>query len=389
MKVIDGGGDSLSDTRMERLLAAEPAAAALVERLVNLAIRGLPLMSDADTGRFAFTRVGVRGADGMWRTSLRGHSTRYAAITALGVRLLPEERQRVVLHGQTSFELTGQLTASLPGVSNLGDVALVTWAAAEHGHPSLGQALARLRQLDTDLDAPVPVVEAAWVLAALVATTDYIDVTGELARARARLLAGRAPRSPLFGHATGPGLLPWYREHVGCYADQVYPIQALARLHTLTGDQEALTVAANCARRICDLQGAEGQWWWHYDARTGRVIEGFPVYSVHQHAMGPMALLDLEEAGGGNFDAAIRRGLHWMVDRPETPEPMVLDDLALTWRKVARADSRKLVRGARGLTTRVHPSMRIGVLDRLPTTTVDHECRPYEFGWLLYAWGDR
>ena len=33
------------------------------------------------------------------------------------------------------------------------------------------------------------------------------------------------------------------------------------------------------------------------------------------------------------------------------------------------------------------PGARLGLLDRtFPPTVVDHECRPYELGWLLYAW---
>src|SRR5205085_4135860 len=127
-------------------------------------------------------------------------------------------------------------------------------------------------------------------------------------RARDTLLTSRHKGSPLFPHATGPGLLPWYRTHVACFADQVYPIQALARLYHSGNDADALAAAEECAARICELQGDGGQWWWHYDARTGRVIEGYPVYSVHQHAMAPMALLDLAEAGGSGRMADIARG---------------------------------------------------------------------------------
>jgi hypothetical protein len=35
----------------------------------------------------------------------------------------------------------------------------------------------------------------------------------------------------------------------------------------------------------------------------------------------------------------------------------------------------------------VHPSARVAGLDRLlPANAVDFECRPYELGWLLFAW---
>jgi hypothetical protein len=35
----------------------------------------------------------------------------------------------------------------------------------------------------------------------------------------------------------------------------------------------------------------------------------------------------------------------------------------------------------------VRPSLRLAGLDRVfPPGRIDYECRPYELGWLLYAW---
>ncbi|WP_433181473.1 hypothetical protein [Actinoallomurus sp. CA-150999] len=355
-------------SRLDLITRRDPEAAALVRRLLDLAVPGLRA-SHVD-GEFVFTR---RGED----ARPVGRSLRYAAIAALGIRALPLDEQRVILHGDTVNDLIDGLMRRLGRLTGLGDVALVCWAAAEAGHADLPYALDHLRRLDAT-GAPVLTVDAAWVVSALVAAgvTD-----GHLERARARLLAGR---DVLFPHALdGPGLVPWYRAHVGSFADQVYPIQALARL----GDQEALKAAEEAAGMICAAQGDGGQWWWHYDARTGAVVEGYPVYSVHQHAMGPMALLDLAEAGGTAYGDAIRKGLLWMVRRPETGEPLVIDELALTWRKVARGDPRKLVRGVRALSARLHPGTRLPLLDRIfRPVVIDRECRPYEFGWLLYAW---
>jgi hypothetical protein len=174
---------------------------------------------------------------------------------------------------------------------------------------------------------------------------------------------------------------------VGCFADQVYPIQALARLHAETGDTEALRVANQVAAGICEAQGEHGQWWWHYDARSGAVVEGYPVYSVHQLSMAPMALLDLGEAGGDTHIAEIALGLGWMLERPESAESLIDEKLALTWRKVAREDPRKLVRGIKAVASRTGIGAGLGTLDRIyPAAAVDRECRPYELGWLLYAW---
>lgn len=379
-------------TRLAALGREEPTLLPLARRLLAVAESGLPSMLLPGGEAFAFTMAGRQTPSGSWSLEQRGTSTRYAAITALGVRFLPEDRQRAVLGGRSAEEFTGLLIESLPGVVNLGDAALIAWAAAETGHPKLSDALARMDALDQE-GRPQYTVEAAWVLSALAAARDTADVERRFSAARDRLLRARIGDSPLFPHATGPGLVPRYRSHVSCFADQTYPLQALARAHASdkAGDPEALAASEACAARICELQGDGGQWWWHYDARTGSVVEGYPVYSVHQHAMAPTALFDLTDAGGSDFGAAIRKGLRWMTDVPElaagTAESMILDELGVTWRKVYRGDPKKAVRAARGLGTRAVPGLRLKVLDRVyRPLSVDRECRPYEFGWMLHAW---
>ncbi|MFJ3175905.1 hypothetical protein ACIPJK_34745 [Streptomyces roseus] len=379
--------------RLGALAHEDPSLHALAERLLALAEAGLPGMYLPGADTFVFTRVAAVTSDGVRRIEARGTSTRYAAITALGARFLPEDRQRALFGGHGVEEYAGLLVERLPEVGNLGDAALITWLAAETGHPKLADALARMAVLDVP-GRPQYTVEAAWVLSALAAARTAADVEERIAAARDRLLAARAPGSALFPHATGPGLVPAFRSHVACFADQTYPLQALARLHASGQDPAALAAADACAARICELQGDGGQWWWHYDARTGGVVEGYPVYSVHQHAMAPTALFDLAEAGGTDFGAAVRRGLRWMTDVPEisgpdgTPrESMILEKYGVTWRKVYRGDPAKAVRAARGLTTKVAPHARLAPLDRVfRADVIDRECRPYEFGWLLHAW---
>lgn len=345
-------------------------------------------MYRAESDEFAFTRI-FTTSDGKISSRLSGTSLRYAAIAALGVSWLPAEEQPALLGGHRLEDFVGLLIERQATTGNLGDVALVAWSAAQIGHPLAGNAIRRLREADRGT-APGYVVEAAWVLSALAAARPRFDVEEHLARARQRLMDSVRPGSPVFPHATGPGLVKSYRDHVACFADQVYPIQALARLHHSGDDPAALAAARATAEHICHLQGPEGQWWWHYDARTGEVIEGYPVYTVHQHAMGPMALLDLAEAGGGDYAEPIGKGLRWLLGPAELGaggDPMLLDDEGLTVRKVYRGDPHKIVRGLHTVTTRVRPGLRLpGVNRAYRPGSLDRECRPYEFGWLYFAW---
>jgi hypothetical protein len=370
-----------SSQRLDRLAEADPAAADLVIRLLGITVRSLP-QAFLD-GEFVFRLDGVREQTGDWKLTPAGKSHRYGAITALGLLRLPEHAQRGVLAGETCHELVGRLAMRLDEMTGLGDVALTCWAAAESRHDALPRALERLAQLD-DMRRPTYVVDAAWIVSALVAARSLAHVEDHLERAKRRLIAAR--RGALFPRATSGGAT-WYRDHVGSFADQVYPLQALARLHASADDQSALAAAEGVAEAICAAQGESGQWWWHYDSRFGDVVEGYPVYSVHQHAMAPMALMDLADAGGESHLDSVGRGLRWLSERPESSEALVLDDPPITWRKVARADRRKAVRGLRATSTRIRPGWRISLLDRFfPPGVVDHECRPYELGWLLFTW---
>jgi hypothetical protein len=361
---------------------------ALTDRLVALASSGLPKMYRAETDEFAFTRSFTTSGDRV-TAQLSGTSLRYAAIVALGVAWLPAGSQPALLGGHRLHDFVALLVERQAVSRNLGDIALIAWSAAQIGHPLLPEAIRRLREFDRGT-APEYVVEAAWVVSALATARGQADVEEHLAQARQRLLDSVRPGSPVFPHATGPGLVKSYRDHVACFADQVYPVQALARLHASGDDPVALAAARTTAEQICRLQGPDGQWWWHYDARTGSVIEGYPVYAVHQHAMGPMALLDLAEAGGGDYDEPIRRGLRWLLGPAElggAGEPMLLDGEGLTVRKVFRGDPHKVVRGLHTLTTRARPGLRLPVVNRIyRPASLDRECRPYEFGWLYFAW---
>lgn len=357
--------------------------------LVDLAVRGLRASFLPEQAAFAHTVRAVRTPE---RVELvrEGSSLRYTAIVALGLATLGPSEQGTVLAGRSALDLAASAIKRAASSADPGAMALAAWAAAEVGHAPDRALLQRLSGF-LSVGAPLPTVDTAWILAAAVASLrasrggDALS-DGIARRARDRLLSGQGPQG-IFPHALPAASLGRWRAHIGCFADQVYPIQSLARLAALTGDQEALSAANLAAQRICALQGEAGQWWWHYDARNGSVVEGFPVYSVHQHAMAPMALFDLAHAGGDDHEASVIRGLLWLDTHPEVLEDLVSERHGLVWRKVGRREPAKAARKLSAVTTSIRPGWRLPGLDAvLPAGQVDHECRPYELGWLLYAW---
>ncbi|WEO76918.1 hypothetical protein BJQ94_16410 [Cryobacterium sp. SO2] len=376
----------------------DPTDPARVDALVTLAVRGLSASFIPDSGGFAQTMRAVRLPD---RIDLvrEGQSLRYAAIVALGLSRLGGRDQASVLGSVTLPELVTALTEQAAHDADPGAIALAAWASAEAAGVAHDGLMQRIERLLTGA-RPLPTVDVAWMLTAAVASDRAVaaaptltapGITDRARRvtllARDRLLAAQG-EAGIFPHALPARSLGRWRAHVGCFADQVYPIQALARLAGLTGDAIALAAANRAAAQICALQGAAGQWWWHYDARLGTVVEGYPVYSVHQHAMAPMSLADLAAAGGDDHADAIRLGLDWLETHPEVIDDLISTQWAQVWRKVGRREPAKAARKLSAVTTSIRADWHLPGLDTvLPANQIDHECRPYELGWLVYAWG--
>lgn len=377
----------------EATARAQHAPAGVLDRLIGISVHGLAQMYLPDESAFVQTLRGVAGPDGP-STTVEGRNLRYAAIAALGLACTTESEQAVALARGSAARLAADVVAQAQSHADPGAVALSAWAAAEVDQDV---AMTLFHRLHAWLDSgdPLPTVDVAWMLTAATAArsagpADDFTLLEQVAKvARDRLMDAQGPTGA-FPHALPAASLGRFRSHVGCFADQVYPIQALARHAAATGDRAALRAANRCATVICDAQGSAGQWWWHYDARDGSVVERFPVYSVHQHAMAPMALFDLAESGGDDHTAEVLLGLDWLRTHPEAYDELIDDERSVVWRKIGRHEPPKAARKLAAVSTSVRRGWHLPGVDRVwPASRIDRECRPYELGWLLYAWLSR
>ena len=351
----------------------------LLGELRQLALSGLQRMYIPQESRFAF-RLALRGG----RIAVEGVSDRYTAIALIGMRSLEQAEVDRILDGHSPTDIVRALARSAALSSNVGDIALTIWAANlwnEERH--LDGARERLVSL-APWERSCATVELSWVITAACVDAG-LKMRDVHSLAGSRLLSAFNARSGVFPHVVG-SITRGLRDHVSCFADFVYPIQALSIWSQQAGNSAPLEAAGRCASRACELQGKDGQWWWHFDVRTGRVIEPYPVYSVHQHGMGPMALLALAGAGGPDNLDAISRSLSWLRRSPEIDGTLIDRANGLIWRKVARREPRKLARTLQAAATYTHQDFRVPGIDAVfPATAIDRESRPYELGWLLYA----
>ena len=139
--------------------------------------------------------------------------------------------------------------------------------------------------------------------------------------------------------------------------------------------EEAYQNALRCASAICRLQGPLGQWWWHYDSGTGCVVGHYPVYSVHQHAMAPMALSALQNTSNAEFGEQIYKGVEWISGANELQQDLEDAAAGVVWRCICPKSTTFAAR----IRTLLGREQNVGAMQIL------FECRPYELGWLLYA----
>ena len=345
--------------------------------LVDLAARGLPQMLDPERQIFCCTFK--KTANGLER---EGISQRYSTMTLLGLHRFEQA-------GNTSpVDLSPILDALLQDttwVTSAGDLGLLLWTFAAIAPRRLPEVFGKLQVADAlhrYSDAVhAYTMEVSWFLTGLAQCVSAgYGVAAELERQALvafELLKANCGPTGIFGHlARHKSLAGRLRGRFGSFADQVYPICALSAFATAFGNDEAKEMAIHTGNAICKLQGPQGEWWWHYDSSSGRVAGKYPVYSVHQHAMGPMALLALRDVTEQDFSRPLLSGLEWIAGHNALNFNMIDRSNSVIWRSFYHTRYRRY-------------SNRILSLAGLHGSSgglqVKYECRPYELGWLLYA----
>jgi hypothetical protein len=372
------------DSRTSRALtSSQPRAVAMcdVQELVSFAARGLVAMFDRDKQLFCHRLLSTKR--GLVR---EGISPRYTVMTLLGLRELESTEVDSPFDIRAIYRSFVRDTKWIQGV---GDMGLLIWLAATFEPDHLGD-LFRTFDCETALDRfsdarEGRTMELAWFLSGLAhaaeASPKLVNTLTDLAVETYHRIEENQGEDGLFGHmSTEKSLTGQLRGRIGSFADQVYPIYAMSKFAKAFHVEDPLGPALECAMAICGAQGKSGQWWWLYDARSGRVSSRYPVYSVHQHGMAPMCLFAVEEATGQSFRESIYQGLRWIYGNNELGVDMRDGAQSLVWRCILPGNWQvkfwEIALSVLGPTNQDTPVRSLEVL---------YEQRPYEFGWLLFA----
>jgi hypothetical protein len=374
------------------------------QELVQLAERRLPDMWDPDSGLFSHKMV-IKDSDDVCNI---GTNALYSAIALIGLLEHTGSKERV---DSTIIEQTLEALHKFCSTSqvDLAVLGCLLWASAlthdprmpavvDHIEMSSHVEYASSMQIGLLLTALGKAYERApsmrGRLAALV-TTLREELLGRYSR-DARLFRGAKSGSRKRADDSLPRLARRVASdlrtgRITSFASQVYPLLGLATVTRALGlplPQEA-TATAN---RLVERQGSLGQWWWQYSSATGNVVEGYPVYSVHQDAMAFMALAPLHALGAGAYREPLELGLRWLSGDNELGESLIDEQTGLIVRCIQRRGSDADAFGGMSRRNRIESVLAsygmlrpAGTNARRPTLEILRECRSYHLGWLLYA----
>lgn len=361
-----------------------------MKELAGIALRALPRMYDERSGLFSHKAI-----QGDGRLVNRGQNAYYSAASMVGILSQPAvSPDTVVPVGKALDALQAACDADHSGSL----LSTTLWAGALARDPRSTRLVAYLeRSLD------VTQAESAGmgqVLRGLVvgaeAFPEIRDAALDLAqRCAAELLDRHSAHSRVFRAMPRrpSGVRTMLGARIASFASQVYPLLGLASLYAYRGETPPAALRQT-AEHLVEAQGPLGQWWWLYSPSTATVLEGYPVYSVHQDGMAFMGLVPVERLGEGSYAKALALGLDWLDERNELSLPLVTEEPPFICRNIQRvgsdADATFGISRA-NLARTVSRSWRPRSVSDQTEATPERleplrECRSYHLGWLLYAY---
>jgi len=370
----------------------------MLEKLAQLANEGLKKMYLPDEGIFCHRLVGKKLAK-------EGKSLLYTFMVIIGLTKAKRMGLKSIFSPGRLFNNVWERSDTK---ESLGLLACILWAAALLEKDCINKLLKQSEKLLSKYKTKkwqIPTMETAWLLCGV---CEYLLKENNhkailLGKKLFQILENAFKESSgLFSFTTKGRRKNFIKkrinENLGSFASQIYPIMALSKYYQVLHDDRALKIAQYCADTICKFQGPLGQWWWIYNVKKGFVVEGYPVYSVHQDAMAFMGLLELQRAlGEAKYEAYLKKGLRWLEGNNEIKTKIYDEKQKIIWRAIQRKKSNSFRTGNFGLGKKELLKIQIaGFINLSPFYVYEFplsseweilfETRPYHNGWILLVW---
>lgn len=359
-----------------------------MQALAELAARSLSLMYDEQLG--LFSQKAVPAGDGLEN---RGVNPYYSAASMVGILSQPDVSPDAIVPVGRALDALHEECQEGTGGPLLGTTLWAGALAGDERAAGLVDRLERTLSIEGSESAAL-----GQVIKGLVAGAERFagvrDPALELAgRCAAELLDRHSAAAAIFRAMPrrASGLRSLMGARITSFASQVYPLLGLSALCAYRGEAPPAALRAT-AEFLARSQGPLGQWYWLYAPSTAAVLEGYPVYSVHQDGMAFMGLVPVEQLGEGSYREQLALGVEWL-EHNELSLPLVEDQPPFICRNIQRVGSdadapfgisranfyRVVARSLVPRPSRDHTDADPQALEPL------RECRSYHLGWLLYA----
>lgn len=181
--------------------------------------------------------------------------------------------------------------------------------------------------------------------------------------------------------------LIWFRKNISSFGGIAYFLRSIYEYANCFNNEYVLTIFKESVRRIIDLQGPLGEWPWLINVNNAKVLDWYPVYSVHQDSMAMLFLLPGLSNGIRECINSVKRSYSWLLANNQLGIPLVMERPFFIYRSIRhRKRGKKLDRYSRSIFNQVmRKQSHFATIDRLEMTP---ECRSYHLGWILSAWAN-
>lgn len=353
----------------------------LLSELVQISIEGLEQMFIPDQNEFAMMKVKIGN-----NIKLEGKNVRYTLINLIGLQKAQNFNRQFSYNAKNILNNQIQRIEEYNGIGELG---LLLWATALISPENTLHLLTKINlneALNNFKDSKSGyTMELSWFLTGLLFASSFNDkfknsidnLPNKVYKKIRKNYGGKG----IFQHEDTNNLEGKLRANIGTFADQVYPIYALSLYSKHYQNEEALLIAEQCADKICSHQNKNGEWKWQYDSETGNVISQYPIHSIHQFALAPMALFAIQMATYKDYTKYIFKSLDWAANNNYLYKKIVDKRNRAIWNKITPSTNSKVFT--------LLNFLKINSFYKSKKLRIQFESSSYEFGWILYTFVGR
>ena len=168
----------------------------------------------------------------------------------------------------------------------------------------------------------------------------------------------------------------------------VYYLMSLYEFANNYNDNYFLSIFRESVSQIIRLQCKDGAWPWFIDSTSGKVMDWYQIYSVHQDSMAMLFLLPAYDLDINGSEEAIVKSYKYLFGENHLNEKMIITDPFFIYRSFKK--NKIFEKPVRLISSIVRKVSRLE--NKNPTDnsiSLNKECRSYHLGWILYAWHNR